>query len=263
MGGMLSCLALNLCECACCTGLSIISNIFGSSLSNMSRFGHLLVLIVTFVIAMILGKQYPNDINGYNYYTKVELGTYCDNDYTENCIFRQLIYRSSFSLFIVFFFLAATSYFSDYVNRSFWILKFGAAIGLFIGFWWGSNSFFSGWAEATRIVSFFWLLVQGLLLIDFSHDLHDLFISKTSNQEDDDIIHYILYLGASFAALAGAILGLVYLFMDYTGCGLGMFFTVLTLLIGVLTTFVSLLNSVSRGLLTPCIIFAYSVFMCW
>ena len=56
---------------------------------------------------------------------------------------------------------------------------------------------------------------------------------------------------------------MAYLFMDYTGCQVGMAFTVVTLLVGVLTTAISLLNVVNKGLLTPSIVFAYSVFMCW
>ncbi|RYY68110.1 hypothetical protein EON63_25140, partial [archaeon] len=60
-----------------------------------------------------------------------------------------------------------------------------------------------------------------------------------------------------------AILGLVYLFLDYTDCSLGMFYTILTLLVAVITTCVSLLETVGGGLLTPCIVAAYSVFMCW
>jgi hypothetical protein len=143
---------------------------------------------------------------------------------------------------------------SDYVNRSLWILKFGAAIGVFIAFWWGSNSFFSGWAETARIISFFWLLIQGLLLLDLNHDIHDML-------RDND--QHAVYLGLSAVGFACAVIGLVFLFMDYTGCSLGMFFTVLTLVMGVITTLVSLLDSVNRGLLTPCLMFAYSVFLCW
>eukprot|EP00286_Rhodomonas_abbreviata_P020930 CAMPEP_0181297978 /NCGR_PEP_ID=MMETSP1101-20121128/5537_1 /TAXON_ID=46948 /ORGANISM="Rhodomonas abbreviata, Strain Caron Lab Isolate" /LENGTH=229 /DNA_ID=CAMNT_0023402969 /DNA_START=623 /DNA_END=1309 /DNA_ORIENTATION=- len=60
-----------------------------------------------------------------------------------------------------------------------------------------------------------------------------------------------------------AVLGLAYLYQDYSDCGLGMFFIIVTMLMGLATTIVSLLESVGRGLLTPCMMFAYSVFMCW
>jgi len=72
-----------------------------------------------------------------------------------------------------------------------------------------------------------------------------------------------MYLVFSFCGFFAAVLGLVYLFLDYDGCGLGMFFIILTLIMGVATTITSMLDSVGRGLLTPCLMFAYSVFMCW
>ncbi len=223
------------------------------------RFGHILVLVSVFVLAIILGKSYPNDINGYNSYTQVKLTDDCNPDYLDECIYRQLIYRASFSSVMVFSVLAIFSYCFDYLNRSFWILKFGAIISIFIGFWWSSNYFFSSWANVARVLSFFWLLVQGLLFLDFSHDLHDLIMSA----DEESRLSQIFYLVLSVGGFAAVIVGLVFLFLSYTGCGLGMFFTVLTLFMGVLTTFLSLLDVVGKGILTPSLMFGYSVFLCW
>lgn len=150
MGGIVSCLALNLCECAACMACSCCSRLINFSLSQASRFAHMLIILTVFTLAIILGKEYPDDINGYNYYTKVDLTDNCDGDYQENCIYRQLIYRASFALFLLFAVLAVGTYVSDYLNRSLWAIKFGFAIGIFIAFWWADNDFFSGWAEACR-----------------------------------------------------------------------------------------------------------------
>lgn len=259
MGAIVSCLAINLCECAACMACSCCSKLINFTMSQAARFAHMLIILTVFTLAIILGKEYPNDINGYNYYTKIDLTGGCDEDNQDNCIYRQLIYRASFSCFLLFTVLAVGSFASDYINRSLWILKFGAAIGVFIAFWWADNSFFSGWAEAARVLSFIWLLVQGLLFIDFAHDAHDLLMTAQEGAEPN----HLLYLAASLAALAAALIGLVFLFMDYTGCELGMFFTVLTLIVCVLSTAVSLLEAVGGGLLAPCLVFAYAVFMCW
>lgn len=160
---------------------------------------------------------------------------------------------------MVFVVLALFSYCFEYVNRSFWVLKFGAAISIFIGFWWAKNYFFSQWANVARFLSFFWLLVQGLLFLDFAHDLHDLIMAS----EEDNKVTQIAYLILSVGGFVAAIVGLVFLFLNYTGCALGMFFTILTLLMGVITTIISLLEVVGKGLLTPSLMFAYSVFLCW
>eukprot|EP00598_Pedospumella_elongata_P012772 CAMPEP_0185011740 /NCGR_PEP_ID=MMETSP1098-20130426/97943_1 /TAXON_ID=89044 /ORGANISM="Spumella elongata, Strain CCAP 955/1" /LENGTH=373 /DNA_ID=CAMNT_0027540781 /DNA_START=400 /DNA_END=1520 /DNA_ORIENTATION=+ len=142
-------------------------------------------------------------------------------------------------------------------------MKFGFAIGLFIALWWIQNDIFSGWAEFARIVSFFWLLVQGLLLLDFCHDVHDILMAPAAEGEEESSVPYIVYMALSAGGLGAAVVGLVFLFKDYAGCDLGMFFIILTLIMGVLTTAISLLDSVGKGLLTPCLMFAYSVFMCW
>lgn len=257
---MFSCLALNLCECAACMACSCCSSLIGWSMSQAARFFHLTILLSTFTLAIIIGQDYANNIDGYNYYTKINLKEGCDLFYSDNCIYNQLIYRASFALTLLYGLLALITAFSEYANKSFWMIKYGFAIGLFIAFWWGSNTFFSGWAEIARVVSFLWLVVQGLLLIDFSHDAHDILMNGGG---EEDRTPYTLYLVLSVICFSLAMLGLVYLFLEYTGCGLGMFYTILTLIMGVLTTAISLLNSVNKGLLTPCIMFAYSVFMCW
>lgn len=255
MAALAGCCMLNLCECAACMACSCLCGIVKASLSQAARFGHLLIVVVTFTLAIILGTSYPNKINDYNEYSKIDLTAGCHDGDKETCIYRQLIYRASFALMLLFTLLAIGSSFSNTVNKSLWVLKFGAAIGGFVGFWWGDNSFFSGFAEFARILSFIWLLVQGLLFLDLNLDLHDIVMDKEDNKP--------VYLGLSAGALGCVITGFVFIFKDYAGCNLGMLFAVITLLFGVVTTIVSLLDVVNRGLLTPCLMFAYSVFMCW
>ncbi len=128
----MSCLALNLCECAGCMACSCLMSIFSASLAQASRFGHFLIVAVTFALAIGLGRSRPDQIDGYSAaYLKTNLGAHCDDDYLNECVYRQLIYRASFSLFLLYFILAPLSYFSEYVNKSLWIIKFAVAIGLF------------------------------------------------------------------------------------------------------------------------------------
>ena len=222
MGAIASCLACNLAQCVCCAGCSCLSSLFSGTLSQMARFGHLLIILTTFILAIVLGRSYPDKVDEYQLYTKINLSTGCNVDNIDECIYRQLIYRASFSLACLFTLLAILSYFAEFFNKGLWIIKFGIAIGAFIGFWWVDNDVFSGWAEVARVLSFFWLLIQGCSGV-----------------------------------------GLGYLFKDYAGCQLGLFYTILTLLMGVLLMIVSLLNTVNKGLLTPSLMFAYSVFLCW
>ena len=184
-------------------------------------------------------------------------------DYLNDCIYRQLIYRASFSLVILFTVNTVFSV-SDFLNRNFQVLKFFLAIGIFIAFWWADQSLFIGWAEVARVFSFIWLIVQSLIFLDFAFDAHEVIMSHASDSDEDNSRPvYAIYVFASIVFLAAATVGLVYLYKDYTGCGLGLFFTTLTLIMGVLGTIISLLDVVNKGMLTPLMMFAYSVFMCW
>lgn len=262
-----ACLALGVCECTACLACACCQKALNGMLAGAARFGHVLLIATIFTLAGILGVQYPSSVEGYKDYTTVVIGTDCSSDYNDTCIYRQLMYRASFALFVVFCGLAVGCWQYEYLNRSLWPLKFGISTALFVGFWWGSNDFFNGWAEFTRAMSFVWLMVQSLLLIDFGHDCHDAIIMKADEAEKEEENGgrpwYILYmfLALGFLALAGT--GLAYLFLNYSDCGLGMFLIIVTLIFGIVTTVLSMLNQVNKGFLTPCIMFSYSVFMCW
>jgi hypothetical protein len=132
MAGILTCLALNLCECAGCMACSCLMSIFNATLAQAARFGHILVIVTTFGLAIGLGQSYPSEINGYStQYLKVNLSKDCNLEFEDECIYRQLIYRASFSLFLLFMLLAVFSTCTEYVNKSLWVIKFVFAIGLF------------------------------------------------------------------------------------------------------------------------------------
>jgi len=262
MGGIASCLALSACECACCCACGCCKSIFNATMAQVTRLAHVAILVSLFVFAIILGQSHPNDLNDYNEFSGLNLDEGCDDRYTSECIYRQLIYRASFVLFMLYLLLAAGSAFSEKVNRSFWMLKFAFAFCLFFGLWWGSNSFFAGWSHFARFFSFFWLLVQAILLLDFAYDLHDVIMLKDSEAEGSKKWQ-AFYLLLSFGFLACAFTGIGYLYADYSGCGLGGFFTTVTLIFGIATTVISMLNQVNKGFLTPCVMFAYSTFVAW
>lgn len=261
MGGFLSFFALNLCECAACMACSCFDQLLTFTLSQVSRLAHFVLIVGVFSLAIVLGKAFPNEINGYSSgYSEIHLSKGCSSDGGEdelnNCIYEQLIYRASLISVCFFLVLALGSYISDHINRGFWLFKIAILFGGFIGCWWIENEIFQGWATVTRFISFLWLVIQGLLFIDFTLDLHDLYFSSEQ-------CHPIVYLLICFLAWTGAIVGWIFLFLDYTQCDLGMFFTILTLCMAVLTTLISLLEAVGGGLLPPSLMAAYSTFLCW
>ena len=262
MGGIASCMALTVCECACCCACGCLKSVFNATMAQVTRLAHVFILISLFVFAIILGQSHPNDLNEYNEFSGLNLEEGCNENYTSECIYRQLIYRASFVLFLLFFFLAVGNVFSEQVNRSFWVVKFAFAFCVFFGLWWGDNSFFSGWSQFSRIFSFFWLLVQAILFLDFAYDLHEVIMFQDSEAEGSKKWRiFYLVLGAGFIALS--MTGIGYLYADYSDCGVGSFFTSVCLIFGVVGIAISMLDRVSRGFLPPCIMFAYSTFLVW
>ena len=267
MGGCISCAGLYLCECACCMACTCCQGIFRGTLAQMSRVGHLLIMVVSFSAAILIAHYYSS--NKYYYfqnYLKLRLGSDCELD-NDSCMYTQLIYRASLSLVVLFSLLAIISSQTNKFDNNMWLLKFVISWSLFIGFFWIDDKVFIIWSEIARIISFFWLFIQSILLLDLAHDIHDIIITNANNSNssynNNDKLWYTLYLIISIGSLVAALIGITFLINNYSLCSLNMFFIILTLIISVITIFISLLNCVGKGILTPSVIFAYSTFMCW
>ena len=245
------------------------------TLSQMARLGHLVVYILLFGLALILGRHFQQNIvadSTYTYYmvdvsNSLNLSNMyegCSTNYYEECVFRQLIYRVSCSLTIFFAVMLVLTSCSDYLNRSMWTLKLMVVVGLFVAFWWGSNGFFSGWAELCRGVSFVWLLIQALLMLDIGFDMHDIILSVAGNDQDGaQGIAKTGYIVLALGFLACAISAFVEIFQNFSDCSTGNAFAIITVIMTVLQTLLSMLDIVNRGILTPCFMMAYAAFMCW
>lgn len=217
MGLVFSCCILPITECLACFAFSFAACILNFTLSQASRAGHLIIALLVFILAIILGRSYPNLFDGTNSITSYNGMTYgiapnltsgCDVNYVNECIYRQLMYRASFACVILFVIIGTFSYFFEYVNKRLWVVKLLVVFGTFTGFLFVDNEVFSGYAEAARVISFFWLLVQGLLFLDFAHDSHDLLMQSAESTDEDErwpkVIYGIyLFLSLAFLACAG------------------------------------------------------------
>jgi len=240
--------------------------LISSALSHAARLGHLLIGVSTFSLAIFIGSNYVNEIKRINDYSsltnvKINLTSDCNADYIDICIYRQLIYRASLSLALFYVTLAVLTRYFEYVDRNLWILKLALSVGLFFSLCLLDNEWLTVWAETTRITSIAWLLVQGLLYLDFGHDVHDML---TSGDEEMSLAGKVTYLGISAVALVLNIFGIIYLINHYTNnCELNMGFVIVTLFFGLTTTVLSLMDCVGRGALTPLLMTAYALYMCW
>jgi len=251
------------------------------TLGQAARLGHLLLYSGVFILATILGQSFQDSIVGTSTFTVASyieipnslnidsLVELCNPLYITECVANQLVYRAAAILCFFFCGMALVASYSDTLNRGMWGLKFLIIFGVFISFWYGSNGFFNGFAEVARIMSFFWLLVQGLLVLDIAHDMHDILMQKSEKEEVDSggssSLWKMVYLFVTLGFLTMGIVGLTALFADpgYTGCKTGMWVVIIGLLVSFSQLILSALNSVNRGVLTPCVMFAYATFAVW
>jgi len=263
MGAVIGYLSSSVCECATCLACGCVSHIVEVSLSSATRIGHLLILVTTFLAAVALTAIYPSYIEPSAFYTNIVAGTSCDG--SEQCVYQQMTLRATFALVILFGALAMLSVFDECANKGLWSLKFLVSLGIMVSFLWVSDDFFAGFAVVSLFCSIFWLLAQGLLMIDLSHDMHDILIGWASKESEEGTMNkwYLLYLLLSVGFLASAGVGLYYIFSLSPSCSVPTAFGIVTVTMGVITTIVSLLDLVGKGLLTPSMLFSYSVMTSW
>lgn len=119
-------------EASSCLACSCLMWIFDATLAQVSRLGHFLIIVVTFGFASILGNEYSSQVVTYkSFLGDVKLGNTCNSNHLNKCIYQQLIYRASLSLFSLFLLTTSFAYFTEYINKRFWIMKFTFALGLF------------------------------------------------------------------------------------------------------------------------------------
>ena len=107
-------------------------------------------------------------------------------------------------------------------------------------------------------------LIDWFLVILFIEYIIDCAEKAESDGHSYDRLYYFLYLLLCILSFGSAMTGIVYMYSHNSDpCPLNMFFVSITLIIGILSIFISILSTVNRGLLTPCLVLTYSTFMCW
>lgn len=87
--------------------------------------------------------------------------------------------------------------------------------------------------------------------------------AASGSEKETVNFYYGSYLFLSVTAFTAGLVGIVYLYLDYAGCSLGQFFISFTLILSIIAMVVSVLEKVNKGILTPCVMFAYAAFLCW
>lgn len=130
------------------------------------------------------------------------------------------------------------------------------------------------YAEIARIGSVLFVVLQILILIDFAYDLHEFLVGRMVAYDDDLAKDgyeanacgnkwKVMYIAACGAVLAATVVGVALLYSQYPACGLNTFFVSETVVACTVLTVLSASNAIGKGLLTPLVVAAHSVYLAW
>mmetsp|Transcript_29233 Transcript_29233/g.93648 ORF Transcript_29233/g.93648 Transcript_29233/m.93648 type:complete len:459 (-) Transcript_29233:1486-2862(-) len=261
MGCIASCCASAACAAVCpvCCWCRY-KDCFGFESVRAAKIPYLVLLFLSAALAVLLKAGV------FEFEILADLGEDCDSDFTERCEENQRVYRVSFSAFVFFAVMTFMSRFSTTIHTHWWIPKVMIYALLFIVSFMIPNSFFNGYVQLSRVLSGFYLLMQIVIFINFAYWLHDWLNSSAAEGAGAcSDMYLIAYLGLSVASFITAIVGisLIFVYFAVPGCGLYQFLTSWTLILGLVGIVLSIYEKVNMGLLTPCVVFLYCVYVLW
>ena len=175
----------------------------------------------------------------------------------------------SFALAIFFAFMAALTAAFPVTHLAGWLAKILLHI-LILGLsFLIDNASMTRYAEAARVASVFFLIIQILIIIDLAYKVAEWFTDRADAADDAAGWEPGLCSNTFRAAYTllvilfstAATIGLILLFTFWGNCPLNNFFTAQTLVISSIFMLCSALKIVGKGLLPPSIIAAYNVYL--
>lgn len=142
-----------------------------------------------------------------------------------------------------------------------WMIKFISWVLLIIFAFFMPNGLINAYGAVAKFGSGFFLLVQVIILLDFTHNWNAAWVAK------DEQFWYIALLVASASCYIASFVLSGFLFHWFTGsapdCELNTFFITVTLLLGVAFAVISLHPKVNGSLLPASVIAVYCTYLCY
>ena len=165
IGSAICCAGESICRCCCC----LCKSCCGSTLKQQVRLAYVIMTII-FILFTLFGlflvKETFNFLNTFGTWISCP-----DKSGGQlQCFGVSALYRTGFSLMILFFFLflcmMMKSKISKIINEDFWTLKILSIITLFIIFLFVNNSFFEGYVTFSKVFGALFMIFQSIMLID-------------------------------------------------------------------------------------------------
>jgi hypothetical protein len=160
-----------------------------------------------------------------------------------------------------------SSRFGAKVHRGFWFVKFFTLFALLVSTLFIDNDVMEGYRNAARYLSFLFLLMQILLLIEFGYTWNEKWVQYDEASESESCCGWKLAIIVSAAVLnIGALVMwiLAYLQFGHSGCPVQQTMISLTLILTIFLTVISCTKIAPHGtLLTSSVVTAYTTYLCW
>lgn len=244
-----------------------------------AKAGYFMIIVLSALAALILytyGDQisWLHDIPTIN-----NLCTNNGQSTVSACFGASAVLRISLGL-TIFFTVALLTSFSSTMFAGLWGPKVLIWLICIIGCIFVPSDAIEKYGATARIFALGFLVAQIILLIDFAYHLHERLLDKIEatqvalREKFEEIgccqnmwrwLYVVLVVGLLLASIIG--LGIMYHFSanQPVDCGQNLGFLSGTLVTGAVYLVISPLESLSgsRGMLTPSIVFAYCVWLCW
>lgn len=267
MASLVACWAVS---CACCVGSSCCSLLSCFTCRRGSPRAAKLVYLAIFFISAVLGiflRYWGQDALG----GVPVIGSVC-TDY--QCFGQQAAYRISGALFAFFLVLTVLTALFAASHLGAWLIKVLVYCGFLAVTLAIPNYFWVGYSQLARYGSVLFLLLQVFIIIDFAYSAHEWLIARMEAEDarldaagwEPGLLSNrwkVLYLSAAILLVSFTIAGLGVMFRYFAVCPLHQFFLAETLILGIMFILISLMNCIGKGLLPPCLLFAYNTYLCY
>ena len=259
----------------CCAGNCLCqacNNICGDSMKInpklFSRIGYIVLSLASVGVSLLVLFFLPGILKPFSSFVHCPKNT---GGAETDCLGISNVYRMSLALVIMHIMVIFMSLCGNkcvkVVNQDCWSLKILIVIGLYISFFFISNSFFIVYAIIARYISIIFLLFQIMVTISFAHVINISLVNglDEANNKGEPGTKYKFWL--IFLTIIFLGFGVYWIFLSYYNF-YGKFYNIiiisLTVLFGGAFTFLSISEIVTRKrLLTSIYIFSFISYLCW
>jgi len=158
------------------------------------------------------------------------------------------------------------------IQNGWWILKFPLLIVLCVGAFFIPNTFFIPFGWMSLFGASLFVLIQVVLLIDFSHSISETLVNKYN--ETKIRIWAVLLIGGSLVCILVSIIGTILMFTFFTSkdgasdCGINTVFIVVNIILCVAVSVFSINPSIQKkntktGLFSSTVVSFYGTYLVW